>query len=88
MSASSRRRAARVRRDRCRGQSTVIKAADERRPASPHVAEGGGEFGFARQLAGSLFGPGGERLGDGLRPLLSFSSSTVGAKPLIVSSTP
>jgi hypothetical protein len=46
------------------GQPAVIEAADERRPASPHVAEGGGELGFARQLDDGLFGPGGKRLGD------------------------
>ena len=32
-------------------QAAIIEAADEGSPAPPHVAEGGGQFGFARELA-------------------------------------
>jgi hypothetical protein len=59
------------------GQAAIIEAPDERRPARPHIAEGGGELGFARQLAHGLVGPGGQRLGDRLRSLLSLSSSMI-----------
>ena len=53
----------RIRRER---QPAVIEAADERQPACPHVAEGGGELGFTRQFTDSLFGPPGQPLGDRL----------------------
>ena len=47
-------------------EATIIEAAGQRGPAPPHVAEGGGKLGFARQLAHGLVRPDGERLGGRL----------------------
>jgi len=61
-------------------QAAIVKAAAEGGPARPHVAEGGGQFRFARQLAYGVLGLGSQRLGDGLRSLLACSSSVVGGR--------
>src|SRR5207247_8825868 len=59
-------------------QAAVIEAAAEGSPTPPHIAEGGGQFGFARQLADGLVRPDGERLADRFRLPLAFSSSVIG----------
>jgi hypothetical protein len=61
-------------------QAAIVEVADEGRPASPHIAEGGGQLGFARELVHGGLGPGRQRLGDRGRSLLAFSSSVVGGR--------
>lgn len=59
-------------------QAAIVEAAHQCSPARPHVAEGLGEFGFARELAHSAFGPGRQGFGNRFRAPLSFLSSPVG----------
>src|SRR3954468_23835394 len=64
------------------GQPSIIEAADESGPARPHVAEGGGELGFARQFGPGLIGPGGQPRRNRFRSPVAFSSPVVGLKAL------
>src|SRR6184192_3415164 len=63
-------------------EPAVVEAAHQRGPARPHVAERGGELGFARQVAPGLVGPGGQRRCDRLRSFLAFASSMIGHEPV------
>src|SRR4029077_12002316 len=64
-------------------QAAIVEVADESGPMAPHIAEGRGKLGFARELAHGLVRPTEQCLGDRLRSLSAFSASLGGGEPAV-----